>query len=435
MPAKQRCWHFGVLSFTGTGHVLPLIALSKELKRRGHKVTFFEKRKIQERVRQAGLDFISIGAKNPAEQDEPPSHSSGIRSELATLCFNLARVLHDMEYYLDETPLALARAGVDALLINEIAITGPTVAQMLRLPYFLISTSVPHHFGWKSSSWLTGYRYSASALSWMQSAFLEVSALRVRGPIKRALNEFRWRQGLGPVDEIPKDFPCLAHITQLPLCLDLPHMPLSSNFHYAGPFADRAARPAVDFPWDRIDGRPLIYASMGTTRNVQPHVFRMIAEACNDLNVQLVISMGNRFEPERLRNLPGRPIVVRYAPQLELLKVAQLVITHGGSNTVFETLMEGKPMIVIPLAYDQPAIATRLARAQVAEVLPVMRLSPKRIRNAVTQILSTPRYSRAAKTMQARISATRGSERAADLIEAALAGICMPSELKYAHTG
>ena len=434
MPAERKNWHFGVLSFTGTGHVLPLIALSKELKRRGHKVTFFEKRKIEERVLQAGLDFVPIGAKSLAVQEAPPSHSSGIRSELAALCFNVARILRDMEHYLDETPSALVQADVDALLINEIALTGPTVAQMLRLPYFLISTSVPHHFGWKSSSWLTGHRYSTSAVSWMQSAFLEVSTLSVRGPIKKALNEFRKRKGLDSVDAISRDFPCLAHITQLPRCLDLPHMPLSNNFHYSGPFVDRSARPTVEFPWDRMSGRSLIYASMGTTRNVQPNIFRMIAEACSDLNVQLVISLGNRFDPESF-DLPGRPIVVRYAPQLELLKTARLVITHGGSNTVFESLMEGKPMIVIPVAYDQPAIAARLARAQVAEVLPVMRLSARGIRSAVTQLLSEPRYTRAADALQTKICAIRGTECAADIIETALAGICMPSELKCAKAG
>jgi zeaxanthin glucosyltransferase len=430
MPIEQRKWHFGVLSFTGTGHVQPLIALSNELKRRGHEVTFFEKRKIEERVRLAGLNFVPIGAKGFTAKENPPSGASGIRSEIETLRFNLLRIIRDMEHYLDETPLALIHTDVDALVINEIALTGPTVAQMLGLPYVLISTSVPHHFGWMSSSWLTGHRYSTSALSWLQSAYLEVSALRVRGPIKKALNEFRRRKGLGPVEAVARDFPCLAHITQLPQCLDLPHVRRSSSFHYAGPLVDRVTRSAVDFPWDRIDRRPLVYASMGTTRNAQARVFRMIAEACRDLSVQLVITLGNRFEPEAFADLPGQPIVVRYAPQLELLKIARIVITHGGSNTVIESLMEGRPMIVIPLAYDQPAIAERLARVQVAEVLPIMRLSARRIRNAVTRLLSEPRYTRAAEAIQDTIRAISGSEVAADIIETALGGIAVRSKLQ-----
>jgi zeaxanthin glucosyltransferase len=96
------------------------------------------------------------------------------------------------------------------------------------------------------------------------------------------------------------------------------------------------------------------------------------------------------------------------------------VITHGGPNTVFESLMEGKPMVAIPLAHDQPAVAARLARLNIAQVLPVMRLSTKRIRTAVTRILHDPRYRRAALKLQTELQSLRGLERAVELIEGAL---------------
>src|ERR1700722_12208458 len=73
MPADKEKWHFGVLSFTGTGHLNPLIALSQELRDRGHKVTFFEKPKIEARIRQAGLEFVPIRATNPSTRVTPPS--------------------------------------------------------------------------------------------------------------------------------------------------------------------------------------------------------------------------------------------------------------------------------------------------------------------------------------------------------------------------
>ena len=358
MSADDRKWHFGVLSFTGTGHLNPLLALSQELQRRGHRVTFFEKPKIEDRVRQAGLDFVPIRTGKFLPKGSAPSHNSGILAEISTLRFNLARVRFEIEQYLKETPSALATAGIDALLINEIALTGPTVAQLLRLPYFLIATTVPHHFGWSGrsrsgrfwngSSWFTGHRASASWISWLESRCLELSALRTHGPIRRALDADRRKLGLGPVRTISKDLPCLAHITQLPQCLDFEHVAQSAGIYYSGPWISPAARTHVDFPWDRIDGRPLIYATLGTTRNVRPSVFRMIAQACADLNLQLVIALGNRMDPELLAGLPGEPLVVRFAPQLELIKLARVVISHAGPNTSFEALMEGKPMIVIP---------------------------------------------------------------------------------------
>ena len=162
------------MPFTGTGHLNPLILLSQQLRDRGHQVTFFEKPKIENRVREAGLGFCPIGGRNsPFKSKGPKSDNPGFRSEFSALQFNLNRIAHDIEMYLQETPAALRRAGVDALLVNEIALTGPTVAEMLRLPYFIISTSVPHNFGWNAYPWLSGYRYSASWISRLLNAVLE----------------------------------------------------------------------------------------------------------------------------------------------------------------------------------------------------------------------------------------------------------------------
>jgi zeaxanthin glucosyltransferase len=431
MLVEQKKWHFGVLSFTGTGHLNPLILLSQRLRDREHKVTFFEKPKIENRVRQAGLEFCPIGCRNsPFKRKEPTAEKPGLWSEISALGFNLNRIAYDIETYLQETPSALRRAGVDALLINEIALTGPTVAQMLRLPYFIVSTSVPHNFGWDAYTWLPGYKYSTSWISGLLNAVLEVSAVQVHGPIRRGLDECRRQLGLGPLREVENSFPPLAQITQMPQCLDLPRNKLPKNFYYTGPFANGAARPEVEFPWDRLDGRPIIYASLGTTRNVKPAVFHMIAEACLDLDLQLVISLGGRFDLEMFADLPGTPLVTRYAPQLELLKLATIVITHGGPNTVFEALMEGKPMIAIPLAHDQPAIATRLARLKIAEVLPVMRLSAKRIRIAVAQLLRDPSYREAAARMQKKLKSLGGLERAVEVIEGSLEKASVGSRIR-----
>lgn len=421
MPAERKRWHFGVLSYTGTGHLNPFLLLSQQLKERGHRVTFFEKPKIEDRVRQAGIEFYPIGEKiSPFRNNGPTAHNASLLSEFSRLRFNLKRISYDLKTYLDSTQPALVQTGVDALLINEIALTGPTLAQLLGLPYFIISTSVPHNFGWDAYPRFSGYRYSASWFSGLQNALLEVSAVNVHGPIRRVLNRYRRQLGLGPVQEVARLYPALAQITQLPQCLDFPYSRLPSDFHYTGPFANGIARPTVDFPWDRLDGRPLIYASLGTTRNVQPGVFRMIAEACQDLDLQLVISLGGRFDPNSFADLPGNPLVTRFAPQLELLKLANVVITHGGPNTVFESLMEGKPMVAIPLALDQPAVSARLARLNVAEVLPVMRLSAKRILTAVTRVLHDPRYRDAAVKLQTKLRSLHGLERAVELIEGGL---------------
>jgi zeaxanthin glucosyltransferase len=406
--------HFGVLSYKGTGHLNPLIALSGKLVARGHRVTFLQKPELEERVRQHGLEFSPIGLWNSSSGGQGSRGQQGALSGVAALRDGVRRIVGDMEMFLREAPAALVRAGVDTLLMDEIALSGPTLAEMLRLPYFVVSTSVPHNFGWTAPSRMT---QPSSPFEGLQTAWLQVSVLRMRGPVRRRLDRFRRQAGLGPIAKIAQVFPELAHITQLPQCLDYPRSALPHNFHYTGPFVDEGARPAVEFPWERLDGRPVVYASLGTTRKSDPAIFRLIAEACDGCNLQLVISLGGRRPPEHFDGLPGDPLVVRYAPQLELLKRAEIVVMHGGLNTALETLMEGKPMIAIPKSFDQPAVAARLEWLGVAEVVSVDNISAQRLRSALSKVLNDPSYRNAATEVQGIIRSARGLDRAADIIE------------------
>ncbi len=421
MPSNQNVWHFGVLSSTGIGHVNPLIALSQELMERGHSVTFFEKPKIEARVRQAQLEFCPIGiGKTYFREAEKRSNITGICSNISRLRFNLMRVAHDLHIYLDELPVAIRERGVDVLIVDEIALTGPTVAELLSVPYFVISTSVPHNFNWNVYPWYSGYRLTKSWITWAEDKLLGLSVYRLRGPIARELDAFRRRSGLGPVRNSFQTFPALAQITQLPECLDFPQKTLPLNFHYTGPFVSLVARPTIEFPWERLDGRPLIYACLGTTRNAQPFVLRLISEACRDIDAQLVISSGGRFVQENLANLPGEPIIVNFAPQLELLKRAAIVISHGGSNTVCEALLEGKPILAIPIAHDQPAVAARVERLKAGIVLPIMRISQQLIRQSINALLNESRYRDAAVKLQGSLRSLHGPQHAANIIEDAL---------------
>lgn len=412
--------HFGVLSYKGTGHLNPLIALSRQLVTRGHRVTFFQTPDLEPRLRQAGLEFLPVGrARSP--QERRPESTGGI----AALRYGLKRITGDMEMSLRETPEALSAAGVQALIIDEIALAGPTLAQMLALPYFLVSTSVPHNFGWSVQG-----SFPTSFWSRLQDRLLQLSVLTMRGPVLWKLDEYRRQVGMGPAREIRRVFPEMAHIAQLPQALDFPRSVLPDNFYYTGPFLDEGARPAVEFPWNRLDGRPLIYASLGTAKKSQPDIFHLIAEACKGLDLQLIISLGGRGDPKNYEGLPGGPLVVRDAPQLEILKIAEIVITHGGLNTALEALMEGKPMIAIPIAYDQPAVAARLAWLRVAEVLPAHRLSAEGLRLALSKLLNDAGYRDAAKKMQASIRSACGLEHAADVIEDALRNVPLVADTR-----
>src|SRR5436189_3411560 len=126
---------------------------------------------------------------------------------------------------------------------------------------------------------------------------------------------------------------------------------------------------------------------MGTLQNRQKHIFGIIAKACAGLDVQLVLSLGGGLKPENMEELAGEPIVVEFAPQLELLKRAAVCVTHAGLNTALECLSEGVPMVAIPVTNDQPGVAGRIAHTGTGLVVPLKKLTVKRLRAAVVRVI------------------------------------------------
>jgi zeaxanthin glucosyltransferase len=135
-------------------------------------------------------------------------------------------------------------------------------------------------------------------------------------------------------------------------------------------------------------------------QNAARDIFRTIAQACAGLDAQLVISLGGGLDPDALGSLPGDPLVVRYAPQLEIVKRAAAVITHAGLNTMLESLAEGVPLICIPLGNDQPGVAARVAAHEAGIVVPRRKLTVERLRSAIVAVLSNETYRAAARRLQ-----------------------------------
>src|SRR5262249_33230645 len=131
------------------------------------------------------------------------------------------------------------------------------------------------------------------------------------------------------------------------------------------------------------------------------------------------ISLGGGQDPALLGGLPGDPIVVGYAPQLDLIRRSALTISHGGLNTALESVAEGVPMVVLPVAYDQPGVGGGVEWAGVGRSIPVGRLTVDRLRDAVHIVLDNPAYRQRAGRLQSSIEAADGLNLAADIIEAA----------------
>ena len=121
-------------------------------------------------------------------------------------------------------------------------------------------------------------------------------------------------------------------ITQTPKEFDFQGIPWPSQFHYAGPFHDGEGHASIPFPWEKLNGKPLIYASLGTLVNGLDYVYKTILEAVGKLpDAQVVLSIGTNIHPDSLEPIPQNTIVVRRAPRESVFRFGSRAFGALGS--------------------------------------------------------------------------------------------------------
>ncbi len=421
----------GFVSLPLSGHLLPMTGLARALRARGHEAVFIGVPDSAPIVRAAGLEFVPCGeAEYPsgsvARVWGPVAHLQG----LETIRYAFEQILPDfLAMTLRHLPRRLAETGVDALVIDIVHRFAELAPMSMNIPFvqvwnilhFDFSAATPPN----STSW--PHETTPEALARNLDGVKQLAALSApRLPIARAFAE---QAGLA-IDWSQPDATAsrLAVITQTPEMFDFPGIRWPGQFHYAGPLSDPGARPTVPFPWDRLDGRPLIYASMGTLVNGSASVRRAILDAAGRLqDYQVVYSFGGNVSPGELGAVPANVIAVATAPQPELLKRAVLCVTHAGLNTVLEALGEGVPMVAIPVGYDQPGVAARIAHHGVGMFIPVQELTAEALLARIRTVLADDTYRDAAHRFRDALARIPGPQRAADLVEQAFAGVPSPA--------
>jgi zeaxanthin glucosyltransferase len=410
----------GAFCFPGSGHINPMTALARALEQRGHSVVIFGIADVEGRVRDAGIRFRQIGgADYPAGTLQALDEHLGTLSGLAAFRYTIERVADTGRMVLRDAPAAVREARVDALLVDEADMSG-TVAEHLGLPFVSIAIVPPMNHDDRLPPFCFGWQPGRGRLSRLRNRMGMRLLAWVGKPLSDVVNAQRREWGLKPFKGIGDSLSLIAQIAQMPEALEFQSVQRAERIHFTGPWLNPSQRSPVEFPWERLNGERLVYASLGTLQNGSEPVFQAIAQACADLPVQLVISLGGGLEPERLGTLKGNPIVVPFAPQLEILKRADAVITHAGINTVLESLSEGVPLVAIPMANDQPGVAARVEAHGAGVIVPRWRLSASRLRRAVRLVLNDPRYQARARELGSAIRQVDGAAMAAEIIERSL---------------
>ena len=413
--------HFGIICPPYPGHINPLAALGRELQSRGHRVTFLQIPDVEFKVRSEGLNFYPIGQS---------LYQSGLLAETFQQIAKLSEI-EALRYSVDfcrlmteiicqDAPSAIAATEIEALLVDQLEPVGETIAQYLALPFICISSGQAIHRRADVPPFFTPWSYQNTWWARLRNQTAYYILDRSCKPILQTINQYRRAWKLPHYRHIYASSARLAHISQQPAAFDFPCGNLPAHFHYAGPFRNPSPSQ-VSFPFEKLTGQPLIYASLGSVQNTKGNVFYTIASACEGLDVQLVITHGGGMSAEAVQKLPGSPLVVEYAPQLEVLKRASLTITHGGMNTVLDSLSYGVPLVAIPITFEQPGTGARIRWTGTGEVIPVTQLSVDKLRTAIQQVLTEDSYSKNALKMQQAIAQAGGVKRAADIITQAIA--------------
>ncbi len=419
--------HIAIICREDAGHLLSIGPIGTELVARGHRVTIIGRDRASGIAEKLGLPLHKV------DYDDVPWRSSYLEWAAFSLFRSGWRItMRDgfrwrAEAILRKMPQAFKELAIDGVVVDQTVSSAGTAAEHAGIPFVTICSALLWNEEIGVPPQYTPWLYSEDPRDLRRNRLGYVGWHWFHRPELKTINRYRKKWGLSRFDRIDDAFSTLAQISQLCPEFDFPRKELPPQLHYIGSLAaQRKVTADPSFPWERLDGRPLIFASLGTVPDpVNLPVFRKILAASKGLNAQVVLALGKWEDEkeslqEKLGTIPENVIVVDFAPQLALLDKATLLITHAGVNTVLESLCRGVPMIALPRSADQPAMGARVAYAGVGLRDSFHHCSPEDLRGLIEQVLADDSYRQRAKTIGEALIAAGGARRAAEIAEQAI---------------
>jgi zeaxanthin glucosyltransferase len=395
------------------GHINPMTTLARQLQARNHEVVFLYSSEA------AGLPCVPADEKDQVHENMP--EISKMQGDEA-FQLGASAMIAQTESILKSLPAVVHKSGVDALLIDTIQFYAELGAMQLGMTYVNVANALHFDYSGYTPFCLYGRPHQTTPEALATNREDVAKFAKILGNASAGIKAYAEKAGL----EIDWDDPSstispLASISQVPRAFDYESSHWPSQFHLTGPFHNGNGRERLDFPWERLTGEPLIYASMGTILNGRVDVFRTIVAAlAKHKDVQLVLSIGDQIDPKQIGSVPSNTIIVKRAPQLDLLKQTSACITHAGLNTVLESLAQGVPQVAIPVTFDQPGVAARIMDKETGVVTSLDKLTPNHLSDLLNEVLTNSSYRKNARKLQNAIAEANGLAVAADLIEESL---------------
>ncbi|AIQ68936.1 glycosyl transferase [Paenibacillus graminis] len=366
------------LSVSAHGHVNPTLGLVHELIQRGETVTYFGFEEFRAKIEQTGAVFKSYKEKlllfqdgfGKANEEEQAAAAEDLLSLLTDTLRPGKRIIEDV---LDQ----IQGLEFDYVIYTAAFPFGNAIAQILKIPAvasmaiiatpaeFMLAGKEPGDEEPSESANLDSYQQIVQELK---------EAFDVEMP-SNILDCFYCK---GDISIIYTSKAFIAH----PEYYD-------DSYKFIGPpIFDRQEK--VDFPFEQLEGKTVIYISMGTRVSTIPELYDLFFKSFADFDAVVVMTAYNMDISQF--SIPDNFIVRNYVPQLEVLKYTDVAVTHAGMNSTSDLLYSNVPFVAIPITADQPYMAARAQDLGAAIALDVLTLTPQLLRASVKKVLADPGY-------------------------------------------
>ena len=379
-------------SIPAFGHTNPTLGLVRELRARGHQVSYYSYEKFRSRIEGAGAHFISC---------------DGFDAQLALRPEDGARIALDPAFsihVLVETTLALdamvcremERERPECVVADSMAVWGKAAAMKLNIPF--VSSTTTFAFNRQSAKIMRqSLRQAMKLLISMPGIRRDVRRLQKLGyPIKSFLQLISNDRDTETIVYTSPEFqPCAESF--------------SEKYAFVGPLV---IPPESSF---RKKGKKLIYVSMGTVNNDMLELYSNCIKAFGNTETELLISAGESFDISSLGPLPENVRVERWVEQTAVLKEADVFLSHCGMNSASESLYFGVPVLCFPQTSEQGAVAFRIKQLGAGRLLTSN--SVVDIERETMLLMDDPSYREKAEGIGASFRRCGGAAAAADKIE------------------
>lgn len=379
-------------SIPAFGHTNPTLELVKELRARGHQVSYYSYEKFRSRIESAGARFISC---------------DGFDAQLALKPEDGARIALDPAFsvhVLVETTLALdamvcremERERPECVVADSMAVWGKAAAMKLNIPF--VSSTTTFAFNRQSAKIMRqSLRQAMKLLISMPGIRRDVRRLQRLGyPIKNFLQLISNDRDTETIVYTSPEFqPCAESF--------------SEKYAFVGPLV---IPPETSF---RKKGKKLIYVSMGTVNNDMLELYRNCIRTFGNTDMELLISAGEMVDISSLGLLPENVRVERWVEQTAVLREADVFLSHCGMNSASESLYFGVPVLCYPQTSEQGAVAFRIKQLGAGRLLDSN--SVVDIERETKLLMDDPSYRENAEGIGASFRRCGGAAAAADKIE------------------